>query len=72
LTIKPQSQMDKISNLLESDKLGPAIAELTTLKNLTDSSAGGLAADDLITDPQAQQEVIPLIDNLIQVLEKQK
>jgi hypothetical protein len=72
LTIKPQSQMDKISNLLESDKLDPAIAELTTLKNLTDSSAGGLAADDLITDPQAQQEVIPLIDNLIQVLEKQK
>lgn len=72
LTIKPQSQMDNISNLLESDKLDPAIAELTTLKNLTDSSAGGLAADDLITDPQAQQEVIPLIDNLIQVLEKQK
>jgi hypothetical protein len=72
LTSKPQSELEKISNLLESDKLDPAIGELTILKNLTDSSAGGLAADDLITDPQAQQDVIPLIDNLIQVLEKQK
>lgn len=72
LTSKPQSELEKISNLLESDKLDPAIGELTILKNLTDSSAGGLAADDLITDPQAQQDVIPLIDNLIEVLEKQK
>jgi len=72
LTSKPQSEIEKISNLLESDNLDPAIAELTILKNLTDSSAGGLATDDLIIDPQAQQEVVPLIDNLIQVLEKQK
>lgn len=37
-----------------------------------DSSFGDLAAYDLIIDAQAQKKVIPLIENLIQVLEKQK
>ena len=72
MTTKPESGLQNITDSLESDNLDQAIAELTTLKNLTDSSEGGLAADDIITDPQAQQEVIPLIENLIQVLEKQK
>ena len=61
-----------IANLLQSDKLDEAIVQLNELKAKMDSSFDGLAADDLITNPQAQQKVIPLIENLILVLEKQK
>jgi hypothetical protein len=72
LTTTPQSELQKITNLLESDKLDQAIMSLNLLKNKTDSSEGGLPADDVIVNPQAQQKVLPLIENLIQVLEKQK
>lgn len=68
----PQNETNNIANLLQSDKLDEAIVQLNDLKAKTDSSFGGLDADDLITNPQAQQKVLPLIENLIQVLEKQK
>ena len=72
LTIKPQNETNDIVSLLQSDKLNEAIEQLNELKSKTDSSFGGLAADDLITNPQAQQRILPLIENLIIVLEKQK
>lgn len=70
MTTTPQSELVKITNLLKSDKIDEAILNLNSLKNKTDSSEGGLAADDVIINPQAQQKVIPLIENVIQVLEK--
>ena len=72
LTINPQTETNDIVSLLQSDKLNEAIKQLNELKSKTDSSFGGLAADDLITNPQAQQRILPLIENLILVLEKQK
>jgi hypothetical protein len=72
LTSTPQDETSGIANLLQSDNLDEAIVQLNDLKAKMDSSFGGLAADDSITNPQAQQKVLPLIENLIQVLEKQK
>jgi hypothetical protein len=72
LTVKPQNETNDIASLLQSDKLNEAIQQLNELKSKTDSSFGGLAKDDLITNPQAQQKILPLIENLILVLEKQK
>jgi hypothetical protein len=72
LTIKPQNETNDIASLLQSDKLNEAIGQLNELKSKTDSSFGGLAGDDLIINPQAQQRILPLIENLIIVLEKQK
>jgi hypothetical protein len=72
LTVKPQNETNDIVSLLQSDKLNEAIQQLNELKSKTDSSFGGLATDDLITNPQAQQKILPLIENLILVLEKQK
>ncbi|HJS64663.1 MAG TPA: hypothetical protein VJ767_07365 [Nitrososphaeraceae archaeon] len=72
LILDPQNKTDSLANLLQSDKLDEAIIQLNELKAKMDSRLGGLAADDLITDPQAQQKVLPLIENLILVLEKQK
>lgn len=69
---QPQNETSNIADLLQSDKLDEAIVQLNDLKAKTDSSFGGLAVDDLIINPQAQQKVLPLIENLIQVLEKQK
>ena len=73
LTTPPQpTETSDIANLLQTDKLDEAIIQLNELKAKTDSSFGGLEADDLITNPEAQEKVLPLIQNLIQVLEKQK
>jgi hypothetical protein len=72
LTIKMQNEPNSIATLLQIDKIDEAIQQLNELKSKTDSSFGGAASDDLITNPQAQRKVLPLIENLIQVLEKQK
>lgn len=72
LIFGPQNQTGSLANLLQSDKLDEAIAKLNELKAKMDSTLGGFKADDLIKDPQAQQKVLPLIENLILVLEKQK
>ena len=67
-----QNRTGSIAYLLQSDKLDEAIGRLNELKGKMDSSFGGFSGDDLIIDTDAQQQVIPLIDNLILVLEKQK
>jgi hypothetical protein len=63
---------ESITALLNANNLNGAIQELTELRARADSTMGGAAADDLITAPQAQQEVAFLINNMIQALEKQK
>jgi hypothetical protein len=72
LTNATQPETGTIASFLEEDDIDSAIDELSDLRTKTDSSVGGSAADDLISAPSAQQEVVPLIDNLITVLEKQK
>ena len=72
LTNTTQPETGTIASFLEEDDIDSAIDELSDLRTKTDSSVGGSAADDLISAPSAQQEVVPLIDNLITVLEKQK
>jgi hypothetical protein len=61
-----------LAGLLVSDKLDESIAELSELISKTDAVIGGNPQDDLIINPGAQQEIIGLIDNFIQSLEKQK
>jgi hypothetical protein len=61
-----------IAVLLKSDKLDSAIAKLSDIRSKADSSFGGSEANDIISSPVAQKNVVPLIDNLIMVLEKQK
>lgn len=67
-----QNRTGSIAYLLQSDKLDEAIARLNGLKGKMDSSFGGFSGDDLIINSDAQQQVVPLVDNLILVLEKQK
>ena len=61
-----------LSTLLKSDKLDAAITNLHDLRAKMDSSFGGNSSDDIISSPSAQKEIVPMIDNLIGVLEKQK
>jgi hypothetical protein len=61
-----------LSTLLESDELDSAIGNLTELKTNLTSSLSANRGFDLIESPLPQNKVIPLIDNLITVLEKQK
>jgi hypothetical protein len=72
LTNMTQPNTGNLSILLLSNQLDESIQELSELRSKVDSSFGGGAADDLISSPQAQREIVPLIDNLILVLEKQK
>ena len=67
-----QPNTGNISAFLLSNQLDTAIGELSKLRSKADSSFGGSQADDLILSPQTQKEIVPLIDNLILVLEKQK
>jgi hypothetical protein len=64
--------VNNIATLLRSDQVGSAINQLSELRTTADSSLGGVAADDIITSPVAQEEVVERINYLIQVLEKQK
>jgi hypothetical protein len=61
-----------IANLTQSDKLGEAIEALNMTRAKMDSNFGGDPNDDLIVDKNAQQAVVALIDNLIQVLVQQR
>jgi hypothetical protein len=72
LSLPLQNETISLENLLRTDKVDQAIAMLNVLKSKTDSSIGGIAKDDLITNPNAQRKVLPLIEYLILVLEKQK
>jgi hypothetical protein len=64
--------VNNIATLLRSDQVGSAINQLSELRATADSSLGGVAADDIITSPVAQEEVVERINYLIRVLEKQK
>ena len=72
LTSEVQNKTGSIADLLQSDKLDEAIGQLNGLKGKMDSSFGGFSGDDLIIDTNAQQQIVPLVENLILVLEKQK
>ena len=63
---------NSIANLTQSDKLGEAIEALNMTRAKMDSNFGGDPNDDLIVDKNAQEAVVALIDNLIQVLVQQR
>ena len=67
-----RNEIIKLENVLQTDNVDLAIAMLNLLKSTTDSSIGGNAEDDLITNADAQRKVLPEIEYLIFILEKQK
>jgi hypothetical protein len=72
LSIETTPGTSELSNLFVSDNLDESITELQALRSTTNATVGGNPQDDLIVDPEAQQKVLGLIDNFIQLLEKQK
>ena len=64
-------ESSNLANSLSSDDLKGGIEILLQLRSLTDSSVGGSADNDLIVSSEAQQKLIPIIDNFIVALEKQ-
>jgi hypothetical protein len=64
--------VNDIATLLRTDQVDSAINQLSELRATADSSLGGVAADDIITNPAAQEEVVERINYLMRVLEKQK
>jgi len=55
--------------LLGEDRLEEAIVKLLEIRSKMDSSVGGEPGDDLIDDTDAQAILLPLIDDLIAVLQ---
>jgi len=60
--------MDKIESNSYEINYNKTITNLESLKTTLDSSLGGLAEDDLITDPVDQRNLYSGIDNVIEVL----
>jgi hypothetical protein len=72
LNNETQPAVGNLSLLLKTDKLDAAIRKLTELKTSLTSSLPGSRINDSIASPLPQNKAIPLINNLITVLEKQK
>jgi hypothetical protein len=72
LTTQVDPIINDVATLLRSNQVDAAINQLSELKTTADSSLGGNAADDIITSPAAQKEVVDRINNLILTLQKQK
>jgi hypothetical protein len=72
LTQETQTVIGNIATLLKLDQLDTAISKLTDLKIKLYSSLGGNSLNGMTANNTMQQSPIYLINNLIQVLEKQK
>jgi hypothetical protein len=72
LTQETQTVNGDIATLLKSDQLDTAISKLTELKTKLNSTLGGNSLNGLTENNTIQRSPIYLINNLIQVLEKQK
>ena len=63
LSVPLRNEIIKLENVLRTDNVDLAIAMLNLLKSTTDSSIGGNAEDDLITNADAQRKVLPEIES---------
>jgi len=66
------AQLDVIARLSERDRLPEGVLNMLTLRSKMDSSFGGARADDVIAAPESQQVLVPLMDNFIEALNKQR
>jgi hypothetical protein len=64
-------QLNITGQLLQDDKLQDGIANMIDIRARMDSAFGGTILDDIIVDRSSQEILVPLIDNLVQALQKQ-
>jgi hypothetical protein len=68
---KFETELMTIGNLSRADMLEEAIIELYNIRSEMDSAFGGSDTNDVIVNPESQMAIVPLIDNLIESLQKQ-
>jgi hypothetical protein len=66
------AQLDVIARLSQMDRLPDSVLNMLTLRSKMDSSFGGARVDDVIVTPKSQQVLVPLMDNFIEALNKQR
>jgi hypothetical protein len=66
------AQLNVIARLSERDRLPDGVLNMLTLRSKMDSSFGGAPVDDVIVTPESQQALVPLMDNFIEALNKQR
>jgi hypothetical protein len=63
--------LTKVANLAQADLLEEAIIKLYDVRARMDSEFGESKTNDVIVNPESQMKIVPLIDNLIEALQKQ-
>ena len=61
-----------MGELSQNDKLQDAIQNMLNIRARMDSSFGGSVLDDIIVDRASQETLVPLIDNFVLAIQKQK
>jgi hypothetical protein len=66
------AQLNVVGELSQNDKLQDAIQNMLNIRARMDSSFGGSVLDDIIVDRASQETLVPLIDNFVVAIQKQK